>query len=88
MPAGSMREGERPEDAVLREAREETGLSGLALGRPLGEHQRDMSDVGLDEVHHRYFYHLRCTKEPPKTWQHQELDPWDGRSAPILFQFF
>ncbi len=52
VPAGSMRTGERPEDAVLREAREETGLADLVLVGALGEHRRDMADVGLDEMHH------------------------------------
>ena len=88
VPSGSVQAGERPEDAVMREAREETGLAGLALVRPLGEQQRDMSDVGLDETHLRSFYHLRCTSEPPATWRHHERDPSDGSSAPILFEFF
>lgn len=88
VPAGSVREGERPEVAVMREAREETGLTGLTLVRPLGEYERDMSDFGLDETHHRYFYHLHCAGDPPATWQHYELDPSDGSSAPILFEFF
>lgn len=35
MPAGSVRAGERPEDAALREAREETGLTELFRGRLL-----------------------------------------------------
>ena len=88
VPAGTVREGERPEEAVLREAREETGLSDLVLVRSLGEHRRDMSDFGLDETHHRSFYHLRCAGEPPPTWQHDENDPADGSPGPILFEFF
>ncbi len=88
VPAGSMRTGERPEDAVLREAREETGLADLVLVGALGEHRRDMADVGLDEMHHRYFFHLRCVGDPPATWRHWESDPSDGSSAPILFEFF
>ena len=88
VPAGSVQEGERPEDAVMREAREETCLLDLVLVRSLGEHRRDMSDFGLDETHHRSFYHLRCTSEPPTTWRHYERDPSDGSSAPILFEFF
>ena len=88
VPAGSVQEGERPEDAVMREAREETGLLDLVLVRSLGEHRRDMSDFGLDETHHRSFYHLRCTGDPPAAWRHHERDPSDVSAAPIHFEFF
>jgi 8-oxo-dGTP pyrophosphatase MutT (NUDIX family) len=37
VPAGSIRPGESPEDAALREAREETGLSQFSVVRKLGE---------------------------------------------------
>ena len=59
VPAGTVKTNERPEEAVLREAFEETGLSGLVVESFLGEDERDMSDFGKDEIHHRYFYHLR-----------------------------
>ncbi|MGH2559125.1 MAG: NUDIX hydrolase [Thermomicrobiales bacterium] len=88
VPAGTMRDGERPEDAVMREAWEETGLSGLQLVRFLGQIRRDMADYGLHEVHHRYFFHLRCTTPPPETWRHLESDPADGSASPIVFDFF
>lgn len=87
VPAGTVQDGERPEDAVLREAWEETGLADLALVRPLGEQMRDMSDFGKDELHHRSFYHLRCTSDPPDRWQHYEVDPADGDEPP-LFELF
>ncbi len=37
IPAGTMEPGETPEQAALREAREETGLTGLTVSRLLGE---------------------------------------------------
>ena len=37
IPAGSIRHGESPEDAALREAREETGLSQFSIARKLGK---------------------------------------------------
>lgn len=88
VPAGSVREDERLEDAVLREAWEETGLDALALVRRLGERRRDMVDVGRDETHHRHFFHLRCEGDPPSSWRHVERDPADGEPGPILFEFF
>ncbi|HET8522976.1 MAG TPA: NUDIX domain-containing protein [Thermomicrobiales bacterium] len=87
VPAGTINEHERPEDAAMREACEETGLSNLVLDCFLGEQRRDMSDVGRPEIHHRYFFHLRCTTTPPRTWQHHETDPFDGSAEPILFEF-
>jgi 8-oxo-dGTP diphosphatase len=87
VPAGTIRDGERPEDAAMREAAEETGRNDLALVRFLGEHVRDMADCGYDEIHHRFFYHLRCTGAPPERWWNCEPDPADGGELP-LFEFF
>jgi len=88
VPAGTIEDGEEPGAAALREAFEETGLTNLALGEFLGEQVRDMADFGRDEIHHRHFYHLRCTENPPETWKHGEMHPSDGTPGPIVFQFF
>lgn len=66
VPAGSIEAGETPEEAALREAKEETGLQRLSVIRFLGEEIRDMSDYGKQEIHHRYFYHLRCCEKTKK----------------------
>ena len=89
VPAGTIKANERPEEAVLREAFEETGLSDLIVDGFLGEHERDMSDFGRDEIHHRRFYHLRCEGDPPATWRHEERDSSDDpKQVPIIFEFF
>lgn len=36
-----------------------------------------MSDYGKQEIHHRYFYHLRCCEKTKKSWQHGEKCPSD-----------
>lgn len=77
VPAGTIRDGERPEVAVMREAHEETGRDDLAFVSHLGEQTRNTTDIGKDEVHHRHFYHLVCTGDPPAKWQNYEPDP-DG----------
>ncbi|HVC34564.1 MAG TPA: NUDIX domain-containing protein [Chloroflexota bacterium] len=87
VPAGTLEDGEEPEAGVLREAIEETGLTSLGVVSFLGEERRDMSDVGKDEIHHRYFFHLRCLDEPPDRWRHGETQPAD-RGSPIPFDFF
>lgn len=89
VPAGTVKANERPEAAVLREAFEETGLPDLMNDGFLGEVERDMSDFGRDEIHHRRFYHLRCEGNPPDTWRHEERDsPDDPKEVPIIFEFF
>ena len=87
VPAGTVADGEQPEAAVLREAFEETGLTGLELDVLLGETVGIASDAGLDEAHHRTYYHLRCTGDPPQVWRHWECDASDG-SPPIEFELF
>lgn len=67
VPAGTVEPDERPEEAVLREAFEETGLTDLTLVGALGEQARDMADFGRDEIHHHYFYHVSCGGTPPLT---------------------
>lgn len=88
VPAGTVEDDEELDVAVLREAFEETGLTGLRLVRYLGEQVRDMADVGKDELHHRHFYHLHYDNEPPETWRHMEADPSDGKQVDIPFEFF
>lgn len=87
VPAGTIEAGEAPDQAALREAYEETGLSGLVLESFLGEHERDMADFGREEIHHRYFYHLRCQGQPPLRWHHAERSSSDG-SGIHIFEFF
>jgi 8-oxo-dGTP pyrophosphatase MutT (NUDIX family) len=90
VPAGTIEPGEHPRDAVLREAREETGLDGLQVLRFLGDDVRDMRDIGKDEVHHRYFFHLACDGDPPARWRNHEISA-DDRGAtdpPPLFELF
>ena len=88
VPAGTVKPNEDLAVAVLREAREETGLHHLTIKAYLGEQLRSMRDVGKDEIHHRHFYHLLCDGDPPSEWQHIENDPGDGGSEPIRFEFF
>jgi 8-oxo-dGTP diphosphatase len=90
VPAGTLRTGESPEDGVLREAREETGLEGLIFGTYLGrqDQDRDERTYGRAEVHERYFFHLLCPGDPPDSWRHFEQDPSEGEEGPIPFDFF
>jgi len=88
VPAGTIKDGETSEDGALREACEETGRTDLELGAYLGEQVRDMTEFGKSELHHRHFYHLWCTGDPPATWQNYEPDPDDQGTNRPLFEFF
>jgi ribosomal-protein-alanine N-acetyltransferase len=88
VPAGTIKQGEPPDDAVLREAREETGLHELEIHSFLGVREHDLSPYGISEVHRRHFFHLECRQETPITWRHFENDPSDGSTEPIEFEFF
>lgn len=85
---GTVKKGEDLVSAVLREVEEETGLMNLEFHGCLGASIRYMKDVGLDEVHHRFFYHLVCLEEPPASWRHDENDPSDGSPGPIRMEWF
>ena len=54
-PAGTVDPGEAPDDAVLREAQEETDLCGLTIRSYQGT--RDYDDPTVDDavVHRRYY---------------------------------
>jgi 8-oxo-dGTP diphosphatase len=86
VPGGTVEEGENPDDAVMREAHEETGLAGLHLHSFLGECRYPFPEQGT--VHHRRYYHLTCPDPPPERWQHFEHYPSDGSPAPIELEFF
>lgn len=87
VPGGTLRDDESPEAGALREAIEETVLTSLRVVACLGEVQRDMSDFGMAQLHHRYFYHLTCDEAPPETWWHGEFESADGSREPIVFEF-
>lgn len=86
VPAGTIELGEAPEVAVLREAHEETGLTGLQLGAFLGEQRRDMSDFEKAEIHHRYFYQVICEQDTPEVWDWGERFPSDEPESSSIFR--
>jgi len=88
VPGGSIEVGEFIEQAAIREAEEETGLTDLELVDYLGEDLLDLSKTEFAAMVRRYFFHLVVTGEPKQTWIHYEYNPSDGSPAPIEFEFF
>ena len=72
VPAGTIGPEESPQDAVMREVNEETGLTGLRYERFLDQDTRDMRDCGSDELQHRWFFHLSVEGPTEESWRHGE----------------
>ena len=86
VPAGTVRDGELPEHAVLREASEETGPEGLRIERYLGASEYDMRPYA-DAVRVRHFLHLTVdVPGVPERWLADGRG--DGDSEPIRFELY
>jgi 8-oxo-dGTP diphosphatase len=86
VPAGTVREGELPEQAVMREAFEETDLPGLRIERYLGAGEYDVRPYS-DAIHVRHYFHLTTDAvEVPEHWIAYERG--DGDSEPIRFRLY
>jgi 8-oxo-dGTP diphosphatase len=88
VPAGTVEEGESPTEAVLREAREETGLDDLEIRSYLGVQEHDLSAHGQAEIQRQHFFHLVFRGEAPARWRHYEMHPSEGSVEPIEFELF
>lgn len=85
VPAGTLRAGEDPEAGALREAEEESGLSGLRVIRFLGRYQWDISPI-REEIQDRHVYLLAVDGPVSERWEGCENH--DGERDPTPFHFY
>jgi len=85
VPAGSIRTGEAPAAAALREVTEETGYDCFAIEEFLGTALYDLSPY-RPEIQERYFFRARPTGRLPDRWQSQENH--DGTAPPTRLECF
>ncbi|SCL56335.1 NUDIX domain-containing protein [Micromonospora citrea] len=76
---------DRSPDAALREAREETGLTGFTVVRKLGEIEYDISPLRF-EIQRRHVFELALRGPTPERWASQE--DHDGEQEPTQFECF
>ena len=70
IPAGTVEKGERPEEAVLREAAEETGLASLSIYRYLGRAEEELPEG------------QRIIAEPTKVYARPDVRSFDWAHLP------
>ena len=83
LPGGTLLSGELPEECLLREIHEETGLTGFAPPELLGVVNHDPG-LGDGTLHQRHFYHLPLRETAPDTWQ-RRVEEGNGT---FTFSFF
>ncbi len=88
VPAGTIDNGESPNDAVIREATEETGLSAFGQVAFLGIAEFDVRPFGKDELHRRHFFQHPLSDTPIERWRHCETDASDQPGVKIEFELY
>jgi 8-oxo-dGTP pyrophosphatase MutT (NUDIX family) len=86
VPAGTIEPGETTEQAVLREAHEESGLTGLNVVASLGVADYDVRP-GKHQIHRRHFFQISVDGPVEGTWDHADTDGGIGEPRPFRFSW-
>lgn len=84
VPAGTVHNGETPEEAAVRELFEETGIYG-PMPVYLGEQDYDMAPT-KNEIQHRHYFHFKFIGKVRERWFSQEEH--DGEKDATRFECF
>lgn len=85
VPAGTIKSGESPSQAALREATEETGLENIEIVRELAQGTYDITPERY-EIQHRHYFQFKLTGAAPDRWTSWEMH--DGLADPTEFECF
>ena len=90
VPSGTVDGSEDREEAVLREAREETGLIDLRLESYLGSKEYSFQESENEERFiRRHYFHLTLPGPiSQRRWRHWEMAPSEGPESQILFELY
>ena len=90
VPSGTVEIGEDLEEAVLREAEEESGLTALKVISYLGDTSFifDPPDQKAVQVQRHYFHLEWPGPIIEERWQHWEMSPSEGEEERFLFELF
>lgn len=69
VPKGGVEPGESPRDAVVRELREESGLTDIAVESLIAEDEWPHPEK--PKAYRRYFYRVTPTNGTPAAWTHE-----------------
>lgn len=72
VPSGGILTSETPEQGVLREVAEETGLTNVRMVKYLGSMDWDLRPY-MDMIAHRHFFHLTVGGPVKDEWNHWEM---------------
>ncbi|MFN5310225.1 MAG: NUDIX domain-containing protein [Candidatus Kapaibacterium sp.] len=87
VPKGTIEDGDTPEETIIREIEEETGMYYTHKPEYLGEAKTIVQSGNESYIEHRHFFHCPLKTKPAETWEHYEYHA-KGKETPILFSFF